>query len=54
VELVRGEAERAGWQVTLAPPSPGSDYYPFVRRGVPAVFFVPGDGPFEGLGVPTG
>jgi hypothetical protein len=51
VELVRGEAERAGWQVTLAPPSPGSDYYPFVRRGVPAVFFVPGDGPFEGLSV---
>jgi len=51
VELVRREAEREGWQVTLAPPLPGSDYYPFVRRGVPAVFFVPGEGPFEGLSV---
>ena len=51
VELVRTMAEREGWQVALAPPSPGSDYYPFVRRGVPAVFFVPGEGPFEGLSV---
>ena len=39
--------------VTLAPPSPGSDYYPFIRHGVPAVFFVPGDGPYEGLSVTT-
>ena len=51
VAVVRAEAEREGWELTLAPPSPGSDYYPFVRRGVPAVFFVPGDGPFEGLTV---
>ncbi|HEU5041954.1 MAG TPA: M28 family peptidase, partial [Gemmatimonadales bacterium] len=48
-ELVRAEAAREGWSVAVAPPSPGSDYYPFVRRGVPSVFFVPGDGPFEGL-----
>ncbi|MEP6686902.1 MAG: M28 family peptidase [Gemmatimonadales bacterium] len=53
VELVRQEATREGWDVTLAQASPGSDYYPFVRHGVPAVFFVPGDGPYEGLGVTT-
>ena len=53
VALARREAEEQGWQVALAPPSPGSDYYPFVRRGVPAVFFVPGDGPYEGLSITT-
>jgi Zn-dependent M28 family amino/carboxypeptidase len=53
VGLVRQEAMREGWGVTLAQASPGSDYYPFVRRGVPAVFFVPGDGPYEGLSVTT-
>jgi hypothetical protein len=49
VELVRRQTAERGWQLTLAPASPGSDYYPFARRGVPAVFFVPGDGPYEGL-----
>lgn len=53
VELVRLEAQREGWDVTLAQPSPGSDYFPFLRHGVPAVFFVPGDGPYEGLSVTT-
>jgi hypothetical protein len=53
VELVRDEAAREGWEATLAPASPGSDYFPFVRHGVPAVFFVPGDGPYEGLSVTT-
>jgi hypothetical protein len=53
VELVRDEARREGWEATPAQPSPGSDYYPFVRHGVPAVFFVPGDGPYEGLSVTT-
>lgn len=53
VELVRQEAAREGWNATVAAPSAGSDYYPFVRHGVPAVFFVPGDGPYEGLSVTT-
>ena len=53
VEVVHQEAMREGWAATLAPASPGSDYYPFVRHGVPAVFFVPGDGPYEGLSVTT-
>jgi hypothetical protein len=51
VRLVADEAERQGWQVALAPPAPGSDYYPFLRRGVPAVFYVPTDGPYEGMSV---
>ena len=41
--LVVAEAGRAGWDATVAPPAPGSDYFPFVRRGVPAVFTVPSD-----------
>jgi hypothetical protein len=49
VRLVADEAERQGWASTIAPPAPGSDYYPFLRRGIPAVFFVPSDGPYEGL-----
>ncbi len=53
VELVRQEALREGWEATLAQPAPGSDYYPFLRRGVPAVFFVPGDGAYEGLSLTT-
>ena len=35
-------------EIQEPPESPGSDYYPFVRRGVPAIFLTPGDGPYEG------
>lgn len=49
VRLVDAEARRQGWETTLAPPAPGSDYYAFHRRGVPSVFFVPSDGPYEGV-----
>ncbi len=42
-------ARAAGWDATLSPPSPNSDYFPFLRIGVPAVFLVPGAGAFEGL-----
>jgi len=49
VRLVADEAQRQGWATTIAPPAPGSDYFPFLRRGIPAVFFVPSDGPYEGL-----
>lgn len=38
-----------GWTVTTSPPRPNSDYFPFVRVGVPAVFIIPGAGPYEGL-----
>jgi hypothetical protein len=49
VRLVADEAQRQGWAIAIAPPAPGSDYFPFLRRGIPAVFFVPSDGPYEGL-----
>jgi len=38
-----------GWSATTSPATPNSDYYPFVRSGVPAIFIVPGPGPYEGL-----
>jgi len=38
-----------GWSITTSPPRANSDYYPFVRDGVPAVFVIPGPDPFEGL-----
>jgi len=42
-------ARRAGWEATLVPPSPNSDYFPFLRHGVPSVFLVPAPEPFEGM-----
>jgi hypothetical protein len=38
-----------GWAVTLSPATPNSDYFPFARNGVPAIFLIPGTGPYEGL-----
>lgn len=38
-----------GWAVATSAPRPNSDHYPFVRRGVPALFVVPGPGAYEGL-----
>lgn len=42
-------ARARGWEVTMSPARANSDYYPFARLGVPAVFVIPGAGPFEGL-----
>jgi hypothetical protein len=42
-------AEDRGWSVTTSPPRANSDYYPFVREGIPAIFVIPGPDPFEGL-----
>lgn len=47
--LVEAEARRHGWEATPAPASPASDYYAFLRRGVPSVFFVPSGGSYEGV-----
>jgi hypothetical protein len=44
-------ARRAGWEAQTVPASPNTDYYPLLRVGIPAVFLVPGPGPFEGLTV---
>lgn len=38
-----------GWSATTSPATPNSDYYPFARSGVPAIFVIPGPGPYEGL-----
>jgi hypothetical protein len=42
-------AQQRAWQVTTSPARPNSDYYPFAREGVPAVFIIPGPAPYEGL-----
>ncbi len=42
-------ARERGWSATTSPARANSDYYPFVREGVPGVFIIPGAGPFEGL-----
>jgi Zn-dependent M28 family amino/carboxypeptidase len=42
-------AAARGWTATTSPPRPNSDYFPFIREGVPAVFIIPGAGPYEGL-----
>lgn len=31
------------WDVTLGAASPNSDYWPFLKRGVPAIFIIPGN-----------
>jgi hypothetical protein len=38
-----------GWKVVLGGASPNSDYWPFLQRGVPSIFIVPG-GEWEGVG----
>ncbi len=50
--VARDAAARAGWQATTSDPSPNSDYWPFLLRGVPAVFLIPGDR-WEGVDAAT-
>ena len=38
-----------GWSATTSPATANSDYFPFARRGVPAIFIIPGPAPYEGL-----
>ena len=42
-------ARSRGWSVTTSPATANSDYYPFVREGIPGVFVKPGPGAYEGL-----
>ncbi len=42
-------ARAQGWTATTSPATPNSDYFPFWRRGVPAIFIIPGVGAYEGL-----
>ena len=41
--LAADVAARNGWTATLSGASPNSDYWPFLQRGVPAIFIIPGD-----------
>jgi hypothetical protein len=36
-------AKQAGWTAALSGASPNSDYWPFLARGVPAIFIIPGN-----------
>ncbi|MDH3369641.1 MAG: M28 family peptidase, partial [Gemmatimonadota bacterium] len=40
-----------GWQVVTSPARANSDYFPFHREGVPAMFIVPGSEAYEGMSV---
>lgn len=41
--LARDVAASHGWTATLSAASPNTDYWPFLTRGVPAIFIVPGN-----------
>src|SRR5690606_13490222 len=41
--LAADVAARHGWQATLGAASPNSDHSPFLVRGVPSIFIIPGD-----------
>jgi hypothetical protein len=47
-EIARRVGEARGWTVTASAASPNSDHWPFLRRGVPAIFIIPGD-QWEGI-----
>jgi hypothetical protein len=47
--LAADVAAARGWSATLSPATPNSDHFPFARRGVPAIFVIPGSAPYEGL-----
>lgn len=46
-ELALAVAQQQGWTAQASPASPNTDYFPFLRMGVPAVFLVPGPGGYE-------
>ena len=41
--LAQQVAEQHGWNAVLSGASPNSDYWPFLQRGVPSIFIIPGD-----------
>jgi hypothetical protein len=49
--LATDVAHSRGWSATVTQATPNSDHFPFLRAGVPAVFIIPGPGPYEGLSV---
>ncbi|HXV87431.1 MAG TPA: M28 family peptidase [Gemmatimonadales bacterium] len=49
--LATDVAHAQGWSATVSRATPNSDHYPFLRAGVPAVFIIPGPGPYQGMSV---
>ncbi|UCG86295.1 MAG: M28 family peptidase [Gemmatimonadota bacterium] len=47
--LAVSAAASRGWTATTSPARANSDYFPFVREGVPGVLVIPGAEPYEGL-----
>ncbi len=47
-DVARRIVEAHGWSAILGGTSPNSDYWPFLQRGVPSIFIVPG-GEWEGV-----
>lgn len=41
--LAADVASRNGWKTVMSRASPNSDYWPFLQRGVPSIFIIPGD-----------
>lgn len=48
-ELALNVAQAQEWTAQGSPASPNTDYFPFLRLGVPAIFLVPGPGAYEGM-----
>jgi hypothetical protein len=42
-ETARQVAEERGWTASLGAAGPNSDHWPFLQRGVPAIFIIPGN-----------
>jgi len=47
--LASDVAHSRGWSATVTQATPNSDHYPLLQAGVPAIFIIPGPGPYEGL-----
>ena len=48
-QLAQDVAASRGWTATTSAATPNSDYYPFARLNIPAIFIVPGTAPYQGL-----
>lgn len=48
-DLARDVAQEQGWSAVTSAPRANSDYFPFHRMGVPAIFPIPTPAPYEGL-----
>jgi hypothetical protein len=42
-QIARDVAASRGWTAALTPAGPNSDHWPFLIRGVPAIFIIPGE-----------